>query len=240
MLLFIPFLNSFLLAKLQLLTLLSSKTNYYMISKQFIITCLLTLLILTGCRQQKKENSIDSASALPIGEELKPSVDSTLHTAALNGNIQAIIAFIAQGVKPDAEDTDGRTALMYASYNGYTNVVRELITMGADVNKCDKYGRAPLLFASSGPYPETVKVLLDNRADPNIADTEERFTALMYASAEGHIDNVRILLAYNSDPSLKDVDGDSAITFAIRNGHTDIANLLRSYAQMQDKLKKSN
>ena len=84
------------------------------------------------------------------------------------------------------------------------------------------------------------KVLLDNRADPNIADTEERFTALMYASAEGHIDNVRILLAYNSDPSLKDVDGDSAITFAIRNGHTDIANLLRSYAQMQDKLKKSN
>ena len=210
-----------------------------MFLKQFIIISLASFLILTGCRQTKKENAVISAPAPPVSEELKPSADSTLHAAALNGNIQAVRAFISKGLKPDTEDTDGRTALMYASYNGYTDLVRELISLGADVNKRDKYGRTSLLFASSGPYPETVKVLLDNKADPDIADSEEGFTALMYASAEGHIENVRILLAYNSNPSLKDIDGDSALAFAIRNGHTDITNLLRSFAQMQDNLKKS-
>jgi len=210
-----------------------------MIFKKFIIISLVTFLILTGCRQTKKENAVLSDPVPPVSEELKPGADSTLHAAALNGNIQAVRAFISKGYKPDTEDQDGRTALMYASYNGYTELVGELIRLGADVNKRDKYGRTSLLFASSGPYPETVKVLLDNRADPDIADYEERFTALMYASAEGHIENVRILLAYNSDPSLKDIDGDSAMAFATRNGHTDIANLLRSFAQMQDNLKKS-
>ncbi len=207
--------------------------------KQLMMTGLLAFLLLAGCRQQKKENAVMSYPVPPVSEELKPAPDSTLHAAALNGNIQAVREFISKGYKPDTEDQDGRTALMYASYNGYTELVVELIKLGADVNRRDKYGRTSLLFASSGPYPETVKVLLDNSADPDMADSEERFTALMYASAEGHIENVRILLAYNSNPSLKDIDGDSALAFAVRNGHTDIANLLRSFAQMQDNLKKT-
>lgn len=210
-----------------------------MIFKPLIIIGLLFFLLLPGCRQPKKDSAIVSNPVPTVSEELKPAADSTLHSAALNGNIQAVRAFISKGYKPDSEDQDGRTALMYASYNGYTDLVRELIRMGADVNKRDRYGRTPLLFASSGPYPETVKVLLDSKADPDIADLEERFTALMYASAEGHIENVRILLAYNSDPSLKDIDGDSAMAFAIRNGHRDIVSLLRSFAQMQENLKKS-
>ena len=208
--------------------------------KQFMMVSLAPMLILTGCRQAKIENSVVSNPVPIVSEEVKPAADSTLHAAALNGNIQAVKAYISKGQMPDAEDRDGRTALMYASYNGYANLVRELIRLGASVNKRDKFGRTSLIFASSGPYPETIKVLLDNNADPNIADSVERFTALMYASAEGHIENVRFLLSYNSDPSLKDIDGDNAMSFAIRNGHTEIANLLQSYVQMQDNLKKSN
>ncbi len=207
--------------------------------KQLIVISLLLFLLLAGCRQTKKENTVVSDPVPTVSEELKPPADSTLFAAALNGNIQTVMDFISKGYMLDTVDQDGRTALMYASYNGYTELVKELIRLGADVNRRDKYGRTSLLFASSGPYPETVKVLLDNSADPDIADSEERFTALMYASAEGLIENVRILLAYNSDPSLKDIDGDSALAFAVRNNHSDIANLLQSYSKMQDNLKKS-
>ncbi len=206
--------------------------------KRYLIIGLLPFLLFSGCRQQQKINTELTNPVPPVSEEVKPAGDSTLHAAALNGNIHAVRDFISKGIKPDSEDQDGRTALMYASYNGHTDLARELINMGANVNRQDKYGRTALIFASSGPHPATVKVLLDNKANPDIADSEERYTALMYAAAEGHMENVRILLAYNSDPYLKDVDGDSAMTFATRNKHTDIAKLLRSFAHMQENLKK--
>jgi ankyrin repeat protein len=50
----------------------------------------------------------------------------------------------------------------------------------------------------------------------------------MFAAAEGHIDVVRILLEYNADPSLEDIDGDTAETFARQNGHSEVADLLKS------------
>jgi ankyrin repeat protein len=61
-----------------------------------------------------------------------------------------------------------------------------------------------------------------------VVDSEEHFTPIMFAAAEGHIDVVRILLEYNADPSLEDIDGDTAETFARQNGHSEVADLLKS------------
>ncbi len=83
------------------------------------------------------------------------------------------------------------------------------------------------MFASSGPYTEAVRLLIKNQADPNIADREEHFTALMYAAAEGQADVVRLLLSSGADPSLKDKDGDTALTFAEKNGHSGVAGILK-------------
>lgn len=49
----------------------------------------------------------------------------------------------------------------------------------------------------------------------------------MHAAAEGQLEVVRVLLEYGADPSLKDVDGDNAYIFALRNGHTAVAELLK-------------
>jgi len=62
----------------------------------------------------------------------------------------------------------------------------------------------------------------------------------MYAASEGLTDVVNLLLEFKSNPYLKDIDGDSAIGFFIRNGHTAIVNLLRSFAKMNNILKKIN
>lgn len=54
-----------------------------------------------------------------------------------------------------------------------------------------------------------------------------REMALQEAALNGDTDLVRVLLEYGADPSLKDVDGDNAYIFALQNGHTEVAELLK-------------
>jgi uncharacterized protein len=51
----------------------------------------------------------------------------------------------------------------------------------------------------------------------------------MFAASEGQLENIKLLLKYNADPWLKDVDGDNALTFALKNGHKNVVDLLSSY-----------
>jgi len=88
-----------------------------------------------------------------------------------------------------------------------------------------------LMYASSGPFPETVKYLLRKGADPNAVDYEEKWTALMYAAAEGHMDVVRILLKKGADPGLRDVVGETAASFARKNGFNELADFLESLSE---------
>jgi len=40
---------------------------------------------------------------------------------------------------------------------------------------------------------------------------------------------VKLLLAHRADPGMKDIDGDSAVTFADNNGHSEVGSLLKSF-----------
>ena len=50
----------------------------------------------------------------------------------------------------------------------------------------------------------------------------------MTAAAEGQLEVVRMLLVYGANPGLKDVDGDTAGTFAEQKGHSAVVDLLRN------------
>ena len=183
----------------------------------------------SGCGSNQNNKDRDQRQISTDSRNVPASIDTRLHQAALDGNKEGVIKLLEEGLNVHAKDLDGRTALMYASFNGYTEIVKELLERGSDVNMRDNYGRTPLMFASSGPFPETVRLLLQNKAEPDLADGEEHFTALMYAAAEGHLEVVRILLDYIADPTLKDIDGDDAVTFALNNGHKEVADLIQSF-----------
>lgn len=148
--------------------------------------------------------------------------------AALYGKIETIEQALTAGYKVDSRDPDGRTALMFAAFNGQTKIVQKLIDAGADVNAQDKIGATALMFASSGPFTETVQLLIDKGAKVNTADNNEHWTALMWAGAEGQADVVKILLKHNADATLKEVDGDTAESFAVKNGHTNVVAILQA------------
>jgi ankyrin repeat protein len=74
-------------------------------------------------------------------------------------------------------------------------------------------------------------LLLDNGADVNIIDNNEKWSALMFAAAEGQVENVKILLKYGADWKLTDIDGDTAASFAAKNGHQQVAQIIEEHAK---------
>ena len=172
----------------------------------------------------------DSTAAKPEPSALNPQQvaarSSSLQEAALAGETAGVIEALERGADPNFKSADGRTSLMLAAYGGHTGVMRLLLERGAAVDERDGSGRTALMYAASGPYAESVRLLLEGRADPDLVDREERFTALMFAAAEGQAEVVRALLEHGSDPSLTDVDGDTALDFAAKNGHEEVARML--------------
>jgi len=189
------------------------------------------LLSLSGCQSKKsvQEEKDPAQGATPpslaISSEVK---EQSLRNAALEGQFEVIENLLREDINVNAADPDGRTALMLSAFNGHSGIVALLINKGAETALVDGFGRTALHYASTGPFLPTVEFLLKNGADPNVVDSEEHFTALMFAAAEGHIDVVKILLEYHADPSLKDIDGDTAESFARQNGHEEVADLLES------------
>lgn len=162
--------------------------------------------------------------------QLAPSTAALLE-AAFKGDMRTVQAALAGGVSADTVNDEGTTVLMMAAFNGHTEVVGTLLDHGATVGTEDGVGRTALLYASSGPYAETVALLLENGADVNLTDDGERWTALMFAGGEGLAGVIQTLLEHGADASLTDDDGETALTFAERNGHREAAALLRAAMQ---------
>jgi len=199
----------------------------YVSMKVWFAGILLIVCLISSCR-----NSVPAEKRAPENPQqqtVAKQADDSFYEAALNGDMERLNAALIAGVSVNQKDAEGRTVLMYASYNGHIEVVNQLIKNGADVNVRDKYGRTALMMAASGPFSETVKILLENNAWPDIVDNEEHFSALMYAAAEGQVENVKLLLSNKADPTLKDIDGDDALTFAMNNNHSEVAEILKKF-----------
>lgn len=156
-----------------------------------------------------------------------PEADQMLWDAALQGQMDMIVAAVDRGARIESTDPDGRTALMYAAFNGHTECVRWLIDRGADVGARENVGRTALMFSASGPFSETVGLLLEFGANPNDADEYEAWTPLMFAAAEGQSEVVEVLLTNGANPSAADKDGEVAADHAAANRHVEMESRLR-------------
>jgi len=154
--------------------------------------------------------------------------EQALMESAFTGNLEEVRRLVLEGTRVDVIDEERRTPLMFAAFNGHAPVGEYLLDAGAEIDAKDSSGRTALMYAASGPFVETVGLLLKRGAEVNVQGTLEGFTPLMTAAAEGLVDVVRILLAAGADRDIKDVDGDTALSFARQNGHTEVVALLES------------
>ncbi len=115
----------------------------------------------------------------------------------------------------------------YQSFFGHKETVGLLLDRGAIIDTRDAMGRTALMYAAAGPYSQTVQLLLERGADLNNRGKEEGWTALMFAAAEGQSDVIQVLLNDGAESKVTDLDGDTALDFAVKNGHGAAIQLLK-------------
>ena len=210
-------------------------------SRLGVTSSVLIALVATGCSSERlspedfkrrERSEVIVSNDRPTNPQVatRPvqptSPEDTFREAALQGNLSNVQKAIQAGVSVNSADPQGRTALQLAAFDGHTETVDYLISKKADINHRDQSGRTALMYASTGANVATVEALLNADAKIDLVDAEEHFTALMFAAAEGQNAVVKRLLNSGADITLADIDGDTAKSFAKKNGHQSVVDLL--------------
>jgi ankyrin repeat protein len=146
--------------------------------------------------------------------------------AARDGDVAAVRAQLASGADANAAETDGTTALLWATYQGSPELVKLLLDAGADANVANKFGVTPLLQSSRTGDLETLRVLLAAGADISQA-VRDGETPLMAAARSGNTDAVRLLLEHGADPNAAEaLENQTALMWATAEGHLPIVTAL--------------
>ncbi|WP_136417276.1 MULTISPECIES: ankyrin repeat domain-containing protein [Oxalobacteraceae] len=146
--------------------------------------------------------------------------DTGLILALRDGSMRVFDLLLnARDLNLEAKAFNGDTALMIACYKGNKAAVDALLAKGAEVNKP---GWTPLHYAAAIGNNDIVQILLDKSAYID-AESPNKTTPIMMAARGGHILTVKLLLDEGADATLKNELGMSAIDFAEKHGHKDIA-----------------
>lgn len=153
---------------------------------------------------------LDAGADTSIGDE---QGSTPLMLAASGGNEDLVIVIVDAGADVDlARESDGFTALLFATTSNASGIAGILLDVGADPNKVNNDGNGPLHLVSVtiGEGSEVIsEALLEAGAD---VDLVGRFgwTPLMWAASLGNAEVVEILLDGDAD---KDIAGDDGTAF---------------------------
>jgi ankyrin repeat protein len=175
-------------------------------------------------------------------------VDGTtaLHWAAHWNDLAAVEALLKAGAKAQASNRYGVTPLAEACNVGNAEMIAKLIEAGADANAPQNQGQTPLMVAARVGNVDAIRTLLDHGAKVNTAEEWRGQTALMWAAGEGNAAATQLLISRGADVNIKSKvfdfrtlkakvgsvpmnfprGGFTALLFAARQGHLDVARQL--------------
>lgn len=136
----------------------------------------------------------------------------------------------------NTENQDGLTPLGYASHFGKAEAARVLLELGADVNAVS-HSRIPFIPSNTALHAaiagerslEVIKLLLAHGADTAIVDSNGHTCLHSAAFHDNNLEMIRLLMEHGADVHAAAEDGETALALAIRQGHENVANLLREY-----------
>ena len=150
---------------------------------------------------------------------------SPLADAAEQGDFSTVATLLKEGVKVDARQADGMTALIWASYHEDANAVKNLVQAKADVEATNRYGISALTIACVYGNRPIVRVLLNAGAEPN-TQRDGGETVLMTASRTGKLDAVQALIHAGANVNAREHRGQTALMWAAADGHADVVDAL--------------
>jgi ankyrin repeat protein len=133
------------------------------------------------------------AQNAPTRQEL--AVYAGLHEAAAKGDVAEIEKLIAEGEKPNLQDSKSRTPLHVAAYMKQHAAARALLRLGANPNalEIDRYD--VVTIAAVANDIEMLKLALEGGASASNVTSRYEGTALIAAAHLGHAEVVKILIA---------------------------------------------
>src|SRR5215831_2306052 len=118
-----------------------------------------------------------------------------LHDAAARGDVAEIEKLIAEGEKPNIQDSNSRTPLHVAAYLRKHDAARALLRLGANPNALDAERYDITTIAAVNNDLEMLKIALDGGGNPRAVTSPYDGTALIVAAHRGHVEIVRALIA---------------------------------------------
>jgi ankyrin repeat protein/tetratricopeptide (TPR) repeat protein len=149
----------------------------------------------------------DADNLAESSQRAASQTSSALHRAAARGDAKTVKLLLTRGADVNAQDDQGRTALLVAIERRHIDARNTLLDHGADVEKQTPSGISPLYAAAFHGRDACIEVLIDHGANVNARCALGR-TALFPAAAEGHASCVRALLKRGADVTLRAKDGE--------------------------------
>ncbi|XP_022670408.1 ankyrin repeat domain-containing protein 16-like isoform X2 [Varroa jacobsoni] len=168
------------------------------------------------------------------------SLDSVLHVAARNGNVN-VIRFFLEYLKLDylltSTNQDGKCALHEAVQALQCEVSQYLIDRGTPVDVLKRADWTPLMLACTrSNNVSMVKLLLQNGARTDLRN-KDGWTPFHICTRKGNLESLKILLAH--DPFLlntKSYNGRTPLHTAAIHGHSEIVRFIVSACRLNGQL----
>ena len=126
-------------------------------------------------------------------------------------------------------ETEHLTPLHYSSFRGNLKIIKLLIENGADINALTINGLNMLHKAAQGNKPSIIIYYYKKyNMDLNSTD-KDNLNALHLATISGMDSSVIYLLSLGIDPNLQDVNGNTALHYAVKYNRTRIIKKLLQY-----------
>ena len=122
-----------------------------------------------------------------------------LHAAAANGDVAEIEQLVADGEKPNVQDSKSRTPLIVAAFRRQQAAAQALLRLGANPNARDGDGYDVLAIATINHDIEMLKTALAGGANARAVVGRDNGSALISAAQLGFVDIVRALIEAKAD-----------------------------------------
>ena len=150
---------------------------------------------------------------------------TALHTAAMHGQLDAVIFLLDAGADPDVRNTANQSPLLYAAYQNYDEIVELLLSKGVEFDYWDTRQYTPLHFAARQGSVDVVKLLVEKGAKLDEPGAMGR-TPLHFSALNGHTEIALFLVEKGADPGKVDNDGLTPFVIALTRGHAGTAEAL--------------
>ena len=153
-------------------------------------------------------------------------MDAELFKASVDGDLDGVMAALAQGGRVAMRNHQGATPLFVAAQNGHTDICGLLLAHGSNVNEVVPGTKSTALHAAAiGGHNASVEALLSWGAEVNLQE-QAGFTPLHDACQEGHLLCVLTLLKAGASLTLPDREGGLPIHHAAKNNRVEIVKTL--------------